>query len=124
MDFTREIFDEIERMNESDLKWARDTLDGPEFKWNAFLAGCGFLQEEINGKDFYRSKENSDIYFRLNRSGVRGGEIDYDHLGIYQKTNEEIKMIHCIGKSSLENTIREKLEKIIEKNPEKYFWEI
>lgn len=116
-DFLKEIFEKIEKWDEHDLKWARDTLNGAEFQWNAFLAGCGFrYSEDTDGTDYYESRRNSGIYFRFSKAREFNNS---DILGVYEKREGEYKKIHDTLKGYVESGILGRLDKI--KKPKKSF---
>lgn len=116
-DFLKEVFEKIEKWDEHDLKWARDTLNGAEFQWNAFLAGCGFrYSEDTDETDYYKSRKNPKIYFRFSKACEFN---DNDILGVYEKTEEKYNKIHDTLKSYVESDILERLDKI--KKPKKSF---
>jgi|GEM_PF-2388355 len=119
-DFLKEIFDEMEKWDEKDLKWARDWLCmNKEGEWNVFLAGCGFkYTESSDGKDYYQSKTNGGIYFRF--SEAKHFE-DRDKLGVYINSKGIFERVHWTLKEYVLDDVLDKLEKINKKKPKDSF---
>jgi len=105
-----EIFSKIKKWDKKTLEWARDWLSFPtEKEWNVVLSGCNLEPVRSSGKVYFRSKMDSDIYYRFERMKVRGSG-DSDSLGAYVRHGDDFKLLRETEASYIEDTILRRLE--------------
>jgi len=113
-----EVLNDLDRLDEHDLGWAEGCLQGQEFFWNSLLGGLGYRQMKVfddngKGRDFYKSKNKSKIFYRFERGAPPGfGEdLEYPYLGVYEMVDGNMEFRKGIDKGAFDLKVERKLRK-------------